>query len=166
MADFRDGKVDLLVATLVVEVGIDVPNATLMVIEHAERFGLSQLHQLRGRVSRGTTPGECYLFTGSITDDAKERLRIFTRTSDGFAPRGSGRRSYAAWASSSALVNMVCGDLEIGDLLRDREILEAARADAWDLIIADPGFADRSTPLCGVRCWSRYGQTLDLAEIG
>lgn len=82
---FRDGKTKLLVATTVVEVGVDIPNATVMVIEAAERFGLAQLHQLRGRVGRGTKPGVCVLFTESASAVAAERLTAFAQTSDGFA---------------------------------------------------------------------------------
>src|SRR5207247_4557978 len=85
MERFRAGEIDLLVCTSVVEVGVDVPNATLMLVEHAERFGLSQLHQFRGRISRGTVPGQCYLFAEPANDEARERLRAFTRLADGFA---------------------------------------------------------------------------------
>src|SRR5439155_5555287 len=85
MERFRAGQIDLLVCTSVIEVGIDVPNATLMVVERAERFGLSQLHQLRGRVSRGPAPGLCVLFARPTGDEGRERLRAFLRTGDGFA---------------------------------------------------------------------------------
>jgi ATP-dependent DNA helicase RecG len=165
MAEFVGGKVDLLVATLVVEVGIDIPNATVMLIEHAERFGLSQLHQLRGRVSRGTTPGECHLFTGTITEDAQERLRIFTRTRDGFALAEEDARLRGLGEFFGARQHGL-GDLEIGDLLRDRELLETARADAWDLILADPGLKKPEHAALRRTVLERYGQTLDLAEIG
>lgn len=84
MSDFHEGKVQVLVATSVIEVGVDNPNATIMVIENAERFGLSQLHQLRGRVGRGAKESECYLFGDPKTDEGKRRLRILTKTNDGF----------------------------------------------------------------------------------
>ncbi|HTL48461.1 MAG TPA: ATP-dependent DNA helicase RecG [Verrucomicrobiae bacterium] len=84
MRDFKDGKIQALVATSVVEVGVDNPNATMMVIENAERFGLSQLHQMRGRVGRGQKPSECFLFGEPTTDEGKKRLRIMTKTQDGF----------------------------------------------------------------------------------
>src|ERR1051326_4723326 len=83
MRRFRDGAVDVLVATTVIEVGIDVPNATVMLIEHPERFGLSQLHQLRGRVGRGAEESFCILL-GDVSPEVAERLHIFTRTEDGF----------------------------------------------------------------------------------
>src|SRR2546423_15507987 len=85
MFDFVAGKLDILVSTTVIEVGVDVPNASLMVIEHDERFGLSQLHQLRGRVGRGADQSYCVLLAGyKRTTVAKERLGIMERTSDGF----------------------------------------------------------------------------------
>src|SRR5204862_1142708 len=83
MRAFRDGKIDVLVSTTVIEVGIDVPNATVMLVEHPERFGLSQLHQLRGRVGRGADESYCILL-GDVSPDVAERLQIFTRTEDGF----------------------------------------------------------------------------------
>ena len=83
MRAFRDGEIDVLVATTVIEVGIDVANATVMLIEHPERFGLSQLHQLRGRVGRGAEASYCILL-GDVSAEAAERLRIFVETEDGF----------------------------------------------------------------------------------
>ncbi len=84
MRQFRQGDLHVLVATSVIEVGVDNPNATMMVIENAERFGLSQLHQMRGRIGRGSKPAECFLFGEPATDEGKKRLRILTKTQDGF----------------------------------------------------------------------------------
>ena len=84
MQDFRDGKADILVATTVIEVGIDIPNATVIVIENAERFGLSQLHQLRGRVGRSDKKSYCFLLCGKESDKSKERLQAVKNCSDGF----------------------------------------------------------------------------------
>ncbi len=91
MDRFRKHELDLLVCTSVIEVGIDVPNATLMVIEHAERFGLSQLHQLRGRVSRGEVAGTCVLFAEPSGDEGRQRLRAFLRTTRRICTRRGGR---------------------------------------------------------------------------
>ena len=97
MNDFSAGKIDILISTPVVEVGVDIPNATIIVIEAAERFGLAQLHQLRGRVGRGEKKSYCYVFTEKVDDTILKRLQFFTKTSDGFAlaefdlkSRGSG----------------------------------------------------------------------------
>ncbi|HYT95222.1 MAG TPA: ATP-dependent DNA helicase RecG, partial [Gemmataceae bacterium] len=136
MGRFRAGQLDLLVSTLVVEVGVDVPNATLMVVEHADRFGLSQLHQLRGRVSRGTIPGECYLFTGTVNDETRARLRSFTRTSDGFALAEEDARLRGAGEFFGTRQHGL-GELRFGDLLADRELLQQARRDAFALVAAD-----------------------------
>ena len=85
MREFQQGKIDVLVATTVIEVGVDVANATLMVIEHAERFGLAQLHQLRGRIGRGAAKSYCVLMTGGkVSEEAEQRLDAMVRTNDGF----------------------------------------------------------------------------------
>src|SRR5207302_147663 len=85
MDQFRRKQLEALVCTSVVEVGVDVPNATVMVIEHAERFGLSQLHQLRGRITRGSVAGLCWLLADPVGEEARSRLQSFVRTRDGFA---------------------------------------------------------------------------------
>ena len=84
MRDFKDKKTDILVSTTVIEVGVDVPNATVMVIENADRFGLSQLHQLRGRVGRGEYSSFCILITDNVSEESRSRLKIMSKTSDGF----------------------------------------------------------------------------------
>src|SRR5690606_31005387 len=137
MAAFRDGEIDVLVSTTVIEVGIDVPNATVMVIEDADRFGLSQLHQLRGRVGRGRHPGTCVLIADPTTDDGEERLAAMARTNDGFELatvdlqlRGQGT-VFGKRQSGMA-------DLKIRDILTDCDILEIARNEAFALVDADP----------------------------
>ena len=137
MAAFRDGEIDVLVSTTVIEVGIDVPNATVMVIEDADRFGLSQLHQLRGRVGRGRHPGTCVLIADPTTDDGEERLAAMARTNDGFELatvdlqiRGQGT-VFGKRQSGMA-------DLKIADILTDYDILEIARNEAFALVDADP----------------------------
>jgi ATP-dependent DNA helicase RecG len=131
MAAFAAGRVNVLVATTVVEVGVDVANATVMVIEHAERFGLSQLHQLRGRVGRGPAASTCVLVShGRLSDVARARLEVMTRTGDGFVIaekdleiRGPGDFfGTRQWGLPS---------LRVGNLVRDRELLERARVEAF-----------------------------------
>ncbi|MBA2379018.1 MAG: ATP-dependent DNA helicase RecG [Blastocatellia bacterium] len=130
MSTFVEGSIDVLVSTTVIEVGVDVPNATLMVIEHAERFGLSQLHQLRGRVGRGTDESFCVLLTGDRkTAVAKERLGIMEETNDGFKIaekdleiRGQGE----ILGTRQSGIQM----FKLANIIRDYEILEAARAEA------------------------------------
>jgi len=166
MQQFRARELDLLVTTMVIEVGVDVPNATVLVVEHAERFGLSQLHQLRGRVSRGTVGGECYLFAGATANaDAKERLRVLTRTADGFALAEADARLRGLGELFGTRQHGL-GELRFGDLVADQKILEAARDDAIALVSADAGL--RRPEHVGLRrtVLERYGKTLDLAEIG
>jgi ATP-dependent DNA helicase RecG len=154
-----------LVTTSVIEVGVDVPNATLMLIEHAERFGLSQLHQLRGRVSRGDVAGECWLATGLTTEEARVRLRAFTRTSDGFvlAEEDAKLRGLGEFFGTR---QHGIADLRFGDLLGDRVLLEQARADAQELVAADPGLKKPEHAPLRRSVFERYGASLGLAEIG
>ncbi len=137
MHRFRAGDLDVLVATTVVEVGIDVPNATLMVIRTADRFGLSQLHQLRGRVGRGEHPGSCLLSADASTPDGLRRIEAIAASTDGFALseidlviRGQG--TVFGGAQSGAV------DLRLGDILRDHEILDAASVLATEAVQEDP----------------------------
>jgi ATP-dependent DNA helicase RecG len=137
MREFRAGEIDVLVATTVIEVGVDVPNASIMIIENAERFGLAQLHQLRGRVGRGEIPGEVFLLAEAKSAEGRERMEALVSTNDGFALaeidlrlRGEGQ---------------VLGDrqhglpaLRLATVLADGELIERARADALALVAADP----------------------------
>ncbi len=142
MVAFRDRRIDLLVATTVIEVGIDVPNATLMVIEHAERFGLSQLHQLRGRVGRGSKASACLLVaTGRRTEEAARRLAVMEQTTDGFLIaeadleiRGPG--DFLGTRQSGI------PDFRVANLFRDQRLLVTAREAAFALVARDPDLAD------------------------
>jgi ATP-dependent DNA helicase RecG len=130
MRRFVSGELNILVSTTVIEVGVDVPNASLMVVEHAERFGLSQLHQLRGRVGRGSDQSYCVLLTGDKkTAVAKERLGIMEETNDGFKIaekdldiRGQGE---ILGTRQSGIQNF-----RLANIVRDLEILDAARKEA------------------------------------
>ena len=138
MAEFKDGKIDVLVATTVIEVGIDVPNATIMLIEHAERFGLAQLHQLRGRVGRGKHASKCFLIARhALTEDGKARLSAIVKSRDGFAIaeedlRIRGPGDFTGTRQSGMPL------LRAGNLLRDIKLLELSRLEALDLIAKDP----------------------------
>jgi ATP-dependent DNA helicase RecG len=144
MATFVAGGLDVLVATTVIEVGVSVPNATSITILDAARFGLAQLHQLRGRVGRGTHPGYCVL-TGGASDVGQTRLNAMCATTDGFALanidlelRGPGALAGTAQAGHRA-------GLLVADLLADADFMYAARADAADLLTTDPNLARRPT---------------------
>ena len=133
MKDFKDGKYDILVSTTVVEVGVDVQNATVMVIENAERFGLSQLHQLRGRVGRSSLQSYCVLITSSRSQETRERLGIMTETNDGFV---IAEKDLQLRGPGEFLGTRQSGlpDLIISDIVRDAKILEIARNEAIDFV--------------------------------
>jgi ATP-dependent DNA helicase RecG len=138
MGRFKSGDLQLLVSTTVVEVGVDVPEATVMVVEHAERFGLSQLHQLRGRVGRGTLPSVCFLMTGGEQgEEAAARLSVMEKTVDGFRIaeedlRIRGPGDFAGVRQSGI------PDLVFADLVRDASILHLAKEIAAELQREDP----------------------------
>jgi ATP-dependent DNA helicase RecG len=166
MGQFKDGKIDVLVATTVIEVGVDVPNATVMVIEHAERFGLSQLHQLRGRIGRGAGKSYCVLMTGSkISDEGEQRLNKMVETNNGFEIaemdlqlRGPGEFFGTRQAGMP--------NFRVANLLRDRDLLELAKKEACALLDGqtDIPAEDKSRTLVHLRTsWQRrYG----LVEVG
>ncbi|MGD2043262.1 MAG: ATP-dependent DNA helicase RecG, partial [Acidimicrobiia bacterium] len=141
MAAFRAGEIDVLVATTVIEVGIDVPNATVMVIEDAHRFGLSQLHQLRGRVGRGRHPGRCLLLADPTTTDGEERLGAMVATTDGFRLAEEDLRIRGQGTVFGTRQSGV-KDLKLADILADFELLTAARRDAFALVDSDPTLSD------------------------
>jgi ATP-dependent DNA helicase RecG len=150
MARFKKGETSILVATTVIEVGVDVPNASVMVIENADRFGLSQLHQLRGRVGRGAEQSFCILMTGDkLGNDARTRLGTMVRTNDGFEIaevdlrlRGPGD---ILGTQQSGLPT-----LHLADLVHDQDILQQARAAAQRILDADPELVDpKNAPIAG-----------------
>jgi ATP-dependent DNA helicase RecG len=166
MTAFKSREVDILVATTVIEVGIDVPNATLMIIEHAERFGLSQLHQLRGRVGRGHAKSRCILLTpGKMSEDGEKRLRVMESTSDGFRIaeadleiRGPG--DFLGTRQSGM------PDFRVANILRDGGILEHARRAAFELLESDPELSAAGHVSLREELLRRWGQRLELASIG
>jgi ATP-dependent DNA helicase RecG len=164
---FQKGELDILVATTVIEVGVDVANATVMVIEHAERFGLSQLHQLRGRIGRGTAKSYCVLMTGrKISEDGERRLDAMVRTTDGFKIaeldlelRGPGEFFGTRQAGMPSF--------QVANLIRDRQLLESAKLEAAT-VLAGPNAdvsqeaIDRALRHMRTRWQGTYG----LVEVG
>src|SRR5262249_58101402 len=164
MKEFLERNIGILVATTVIEVGIDVPNASIMVIEHAERFGLSQLHQLRGRVGRGSEQSFCHLLVpadSKFTEEARQRISVMTSTNDGFKIaetdlkiRGPGE---LAGTRQSGMPTF-----RIGNLLLDQKILEAARKEAFHYVESF-----RGKPEVLARFFERYwNNRFGLIQIG
>ncbi len=164
MQQFRDGDLDVLVSTTVIEVGVDVPNATLMVILQAERFGLSQLHQLRGRIGRGRQQGYCFLFSEATAEEAVARLSALERSSNGFE---IAEQDFELRGPGDVLGTRQHGDLplRVADLVRDAAVLQPARDAAFALVeegrIDTPEFA----PL-KLRVMQRFGKLFDLPQSG
>lgn len=143
MEAFRNGEIQLLVATTVIEVGVDVPNATLMVIEHAERMGLAQLHQLRGRIGRGAGESICILlYANPLTATARERLKVIYENRDGFE---IARRDLLLRGPGEMLGARQSGVplLRFADLNTDLDLLDAARKAAQELLRDEPQAARR-----------------------
>jgi ATP-dependent DNA helicase RecG len=161
MRAFACGDVQVLVSTTVIEVGIDVPNATLMLVEHAERFGLAQLHQLRGRVGRGSHPSTCVLlFQEPLGETGEARLRALVETTDGFV---IAERDLELRGPGDFFGTRQSGmpTLRSGDVLRDREIMEQARRLA--LRACEPEYSSEALVAEARRGWSdRFG----LASVG
>jgi ATP-dependent DNA helicase RecG len=166
MSEFRAGKTQVLVSTSLIEVGVDVENASIIAIVSPERFGLAQLHQLRGRVGRGAHPAFCaVLIDEELTDDARERLAAFAATLDGFqlaeldfALRGPGELLGTEQHGMARL--------RIADLQRDEAIVDEARLAAEKLLAADPGLASPAHAKLRRQMLVRYGRALELADVG
>ncbi|MEO0183459.1 MAG: helicase-related protein, partial [candidate division WOR-3 bacterium] len=138
MAEFRGGKINILVATTVIEVGVDIPNATIMLILHPERFGLAQLHQLRGRIGRGAEKSYCLLILNKfVAPETYERLLFFEKNNDGFA---LARKDMQLRGPGEILGKRQHGlpDIKIGDLEQDQALLFLARDDAFGVVNKDP----------------------------
>lgn len=164
MERFRDGELHVLVSTTVIEVGVDVPNATLMIVLDAERFGLSQLHQLRGRIGRGSHQGYCFLFSESTAPDAAQRLHALESTADGFR---IAEVDFEIRGPGDVLGTRQHGDmpLRVASLTRDVEILDEARREAFSLV--DSG--DFDTPDFAAlkrQVLERFGRLMDLPQSG
>jgi ATP-dependent DNA helicase RecG len=166
MLDFRGGRTQVLVSTSVIEVGVDVPNACIMVIDSAERFGLAQLHQLRGRVGRGKHAGYCgVLIADELSEQARARLDAFAATSDGFE---LAELDFQLRGPGDLFSTQQHGlpPLRIADLRRDGAILEEARAAAQQLFNTDPGLRAADHALLRRQMLTRYGDALELGDVG
>ena len=165
MRSFMAREIDVLVATTVIEVGIDVPNATVMVVEHAERFGLSQLHQLRGRVGRGVDRSRCILLTGgNLSAEAVRRLRVMEETTDGFR---IAEADLELRGPGDFLGTRQAGlpDFRVASILRDGRILEEARREAFAIVERDPRLSSPENALLRDELLRRWGGRLELAGI-
>ncbi|MEZ6319338.1 MAG: helicase-related protein [Phycisphaerales bacterium] len=161
----RLGKIDCLVATTVIEVGVDVANATTMVVEHAERFGLAQLHQLRGRVGRGTKPGLCLLIGDPTTEQGAERLRVMTTTTSGF---DLAERDLEIRGPGEVFGSRQSGapPFKVADLIRDAELLAMARRDARAWLDRSPQLGGEEDALARRRLLRAHGEWLGLGDVG
>jgi len=164
MNEFSDNRIQILVSTTVIEVGIDVPNATVMLVEHADRFGLIQLHQLRGRVGRGSEKSYCIFVQRDITENSRKRLDIMERTNDGFVIsdedlklRGPGE--FFGIKQSGFF------KYKIADLVMDGPIIKSARKAAFDLVAKDPHLRNRSFIELRRHFLKKYQHTLDFVNI-
>jgi ATP-dependent DNA helicase RecG len=162
--DFAAGRTQVLVATSVVEVGIDVPNATLMTILGANRFGLAQLHQMRGRVTRGKFPGYCCVFADETSEEANARLTAFVATTDGFK---LAETDFDLRGPGDLLGTRQHGlpPFHLADLKRDAAIVSEARADARKLVADDPGLAKPEHGKLRKLVLAKYGLALDLGDV-
>ncbi|MDO9123566.1 MAG: helicase-related protein, partial [Deltaproteobacteria bacterium] len=166
MGEFKERAIHILVATTVIEVGIDIPNASVMVVEHAERFGLSQLHQLRGRIGRGQYPSKCILLAQyRSSEEAKIRLRAMEQTNDGFKIaeqdlelRGPGE--------FFGIRQSGLPDFRVAHLIRDTQILIEARREAFRLVQGDPDLEKPSHSALKDVLKKRWKGRLELATIG
>jgi ATP-dependent DNA helicase RecG len=164
MARFEAGASQVLVATTVIEVGVDVPRATLMIVEHAERFGLAQLHQLRGRVGRGERPGTCVLVARGASDESEARLAALLETTDGFQIAEADLKIRGPGEFLGTRQHGRLPDLRLADLVRDARLVSAAREAALDTVRRDPGLRRDRGLLRAVE--ARWGDRLALVGVG
>ena len=166
MDQFRSGEIDLLVGTTVIEVGVDVPNATVIVIEHAERFGLAQLHQLRGRIGRGEHQSTCILLYAKIGADARERLAAMESTSDGFVISEIDAKIRGVGNILGKEQSGTLSGLRIADLTTDFVIMQSARSAAFALVAKDCQLRAAEHAMIREYYLRQYHERFSLADIG
>ncbi|MBN2268989.1 MAG: ATP-dependent DNA helicase RecG [Sedimentisphaerales bacterium] len=164
MSEFRKGKIDVLVSTVVVEVGVDVPNATVMVIEGADRFGLAQLHQLRGRIGRGEAKSYCLLLAETDSEIARSRLEMMTRSSDGFEIAEHDLRLRGPGELFSTRQHGL-PDLKIANIVDDFDLLAMARRNAFELVGSDPMLTSAEHANIRRALLDKFGDSLGLADV-
>jgi len=166
MAEFRKGKIRALVATVVIEVGVDIPNATIMVIEGADDFGLAQLHQLRGRIGRGTDKSFCFLFADKETENevAKSRLEMMERSNDGFEIAEHDLKLRGPGELFSTRQHGL-PDLKIANIIDDYDLLVMARRCAFELVSADPMLTVPTHKNIRQTLITKFGDSLGLADV-
>lgn len=164
MTKFRDGKLDVLVATTVIEVGIDVPNATVMIIDNADQFGLSQLHQLRGRVGRGSETSYCLLIGEATNDTAKERLDVMTRTTNGFeiAEKDLELRGPGEFFGTR---QHGLPEFKLADITQEMTLLQQAKEDALAMLAEDPRLKKPENANLRTALIKMFGDSLPLAQV-
>ncbi|WP_428308316.1 ATP-dependent DNA helicase RecG [Lacipirellula sp.] len=165
MQRFRSGETQVLVSTSVIEVGVDVPNASVMTVLGADRFGLAQLHQLRGRVGRGSRAGYCGILLEATNEEAGERLESFSKSNDGFA-LAELDFEYRGPGDLFSTQQHGMPPLRIANLMTDRDILEEARREAQLLVAADPGLKHADNAPLRQQMMTRYGKSLELGDVG
>ena len=164
MARFRSGETQVLVSTTVIEVGVDVPTATVMIVQHAERYGLSQLHQLRGRIGRGSKKSYCLLFAEPSGETATERLNILCETTDGFRIAEEDLRIRGPGELLGTRQHGL-PEFKVANLVGDLDLLTQARDDAQDVLRDDANLRDaRHAPLRR-ELMRRYGAVMGLADV-
>lgn len=165
MQNFRSGNIDVLLATTVIEVGIDVPNATIIVIENAERFGLSQLHQLRGRVGRGEHPSCCLLISDAVNEEAIARLTAMTEMSNGFEIAEADLKLRGPGQFFGTRQHGL-PELKLADIHQEIELLKIAREEATTLLQADPDLRKPAHRHLRQALIERWGDSIPLANVG